>query len=1780
MASSSCGFDILPKTVYAGVLNKKGQVNKAWKKRWFVLYADRKLAYYASQNDVVNCKDPINYIDLSKVTQVRVVNKQSSKPKRRKTFSMSSKSQSIGNLFSRKKSKNKLIIFDNDIVIPNPNNINAKKSIDMQFQSQFAFELVSPKRTYTLCCHHAASFNEWIDNLESSVFGKILYKGWITKQGEKRKTWKKRWFIIFNTKEMRYYEDNKRAKPKGSIFLTNLLTMRFIDDGIKYNQPNILELLTPNRLWVLSTYNKQNRQVWWNRISSMLPNCHQLSPIYEDHLFKYDNNSNAWIYRYFALDTKTFIQFDKIEDCERYKNCTYFNDDLHNIDFKKYVQLNIPLTSRPIIKRLHNQNDDNYNEFQKNNLFKIETNMGSYYFAADHQVQIERWFTAFKKLRKLRSERKQTQRMYSLRHQKSTYNHPLNVNSNEEYKENVDDILTDNEQEYKENDIESSPEQSLKPNLPIPFHTKAKTIGHVNDNDYASFAHEITFQQTKQRIRIIREKKMKNTHRKRHSGSDIESITKYKNYSRHRKQTNIHDRYYSSFDIKIRKTSLARTQRKRTLVAKRPDMNIVSALMALGFISENGCKRAALAVNNTSAELAATWLFDNMENPEVHEPLIYSDDNDDEYGMDYDELMDGIDDNNDMKICEDIDLNDMELKQIEDIPEYGLKADTYYKYKLWDEAKIYYTKAIKKGIKQKDKLIYKQSKDRDVNEKIYKWYCYRSECYRNLKKYPQAVKDTNIWMDMVVFNDDEFDFIEGCEIASGIWMDLRRFNASKVFIEKGLKIDENNVLLQKRLKIVEREINKELAKLSVEIDRNHLELTVDIEEKCDVDLSDGEFKDIVKGWLELIGNKKKVLTAKELFKQSADIGSVLNNENDIAFNECAQRLIFIMRIYGTWCTKVTQTDAIEFMSMYDILSMLNAYSVSQLINDYIHVKEVYIDNIRYRDIAWKYLQFKINDCFNQKIVKLIKKRIFRDKTVVDCNDKLRAELYFGYTESSDIGTLQILDGIYLFIFYSMEVIFDNNLDKDKLELFINNHQTEIMELKPNNYEEMYMKYGTNVYNNRLSYVNIGHKINNFIVNKQYKTLKQELFKNKIYKLSEFEWNDVLFKAKLFKKTYKCINRNWKANDEGFLNDEYNIKVNQPISLTHLIVLLLYTNNNKLRQTFMSNICNYKNCSETAHFQNILEECLQLFSQNTLTNKINNIFYHSISVDTSSQILLNDYVMNIKSPLSFTKHHTIAMKTVPFDLFFMIDTSAPRASTIVLELRQKDSAPLNYLNISYLSDRLYENECIVNQTQFEICDIYDQNDGKYNIWIKSLLLLKKVISGKYLLKNDYHSAQLYQHTIGLLMDNMIMKRQYNLKEQQEDELSIHSEDSEDDETTLNLVGQNLPMLSRSLSKNNKNAPLITTLILSKNKLKSLKELKYFKNLDTLQLDNNGLEHINDFPKLSKLKTLWLNNNNLKDVNALLFVLKKQCPKIEDLSFMFNPIAETVNRLQFIHNFKRLRCLNGEDVIDDEKDEAVLVKQNTFNRRYNDFLLDIDAKETFSLTSLVEQNEVVSLTPTDTKYTEKKQMDITEQKNSNEIPKYIQSMFKYLITTTKQLYLIKSQYKKQLTHKIWSRLMVIDPKSGKYQFGDFLAFWKEQNNLRGANFVEEFVWIKNVKQIFELKNYQELIGPKFEYPWTNKQKRRHTQQEFITFIPCIKRSKQLLKFLIKCNHFPHKISNIKLECNLFCLKIQYTISVNIYMSNENIDYECGTFPMKMIQDLDECQFEIALRILSMT
>ena len=61
--------DTHSRKIHEGVIYKKGQFNKSWKERYFVLYNSRRLAYFAKKSEL----EPIKQIDLSDVQSINII---------------------------------------------------------------------------------------------------------------------------------------------------------------------------------------------------------------------------------------------------------------------------------------------------------------------------------------------------------------------------------------------------------------------------------------------------------------------------------------------------------------------------------------------------------------------------------------------------------------------------------------------------------------------------------------------------------------------------------------------------------------------------------------------------------------------------------------------------------------------------------------------------------------------------------------------------------------------------------------------------------------------------------------------------------------------------------------------------------------------------------------------------------------------------------------------------------------------------------------------------------------------------------------------------------------------------------------------------------------------------------------------------------------------------------------------------------------------------------------------------------------------------------------------------------------------------------------------------------------------------------------------------------------------------------------------------------------------------------------------------------------------------
>lgn len=199
--------------IHSGYLYKQGTMfSKKFQKRYFILYEGKILQYYASEISTKDCKGEINLSMVISINESKVKNE------------------------------------DNDK--------NAYKHV---------FEMVTKDRTYQLAAEDIKSMNTWMDYIRSSVFGTKIHEGWLTKQGDFVKSWKRRYFVLTDTKLLRYFEDDEQTKFKGII---NVSEIKSIKKG-KAVEPYwnyMIHLETPDRLWLLNADSEDKRQEWLNML--------------------------------------------------------------------------------------------------------------------------------------------------------------------------------------------------------------------------------------------------------------------------------------------------------------------------------------------------------------------------------------------------------------------------------------------------------------------------------------------------------------------------------------------------------------------------------------------------------------------------------------------------------------------------------------------------------------------------------------------------------------------------------------------------------------------------------------------------------------------------------------------------------------------------------------------------------------------------------------------------------------------------------------------------------------------------------------------------------------------------------------------------------------------------------------------------------------------------------------------------------------------------------------------------------------------------------------------------------------------------------------------------------------------------------------------------------------------------------------------------------------------------------------------------------------------------
>ena len=209
--------------LYQGQLMKKGKVNKSWKNRWCMLTGlnhEVSLEYYDSKIDG-HCKGSVL------ISQIYAIE----------------------------------VIACSDYDLSTLNQIPSTCAITDKIKSnhKYSFILATKDRRFHFAAFDPKNFFKWLSIFSEFVYGGIIKQGWLQKRGCKNKGWKKRWFVLNQYRQIKYYTDSDRVDYAGTIILDQVKSIEMGQTIQGKDQKCIFHLTTDKRIWILCSMQSDER---------------------------------------------------------------------------------------------------------------------------------------------------------------------------------------------------------------------------------------------------------------------------------------------------------------------------------------------------------------------------------------------------------------------------------------------------------------------------------------------------------------------------------------------------------------------------------------------------------------------------------------------------------------------------------------------------------------------------------------------------------------------------------------------------------------------------------------------------------------------------------------------------------------------------------------------------------------------------------------------------------------------------------------------------------------------------------------------------------------------------------------------------------------------------------------------------------------------------------------------------------------------------------------------------------------------------------------------------------------------------------------------------------------------------------------------------------------------------------------------------------------------------------------------------------------------------------
>jgi len=267
----------------------------------------------------------------------------------------------------------------------------------------------------------------------------------------------------------------------------------------------------------------------------------------------------------------------------------------------------------------------------------------------------------------------------------------------------------------------------------------------------------------------------------------------------------------------------------------------------------------------------------------------------------------------------------------------------------------------------------------------------------------------------------------------------------------------------------------------------------------------------------------------------------------------------------------------------------------------------------------------------------------------------------------------------------------------------------------------------------------GAKVHKNYIKPRYMNLKEEILQNKLYVISEFDFNSLAKKSSDYLSSYR--GKSMKARKQAGLNDEASILPNSTITLDHIISMMLYTNMDDLQREFKKG-CRFlaednqkvervmKRNEEIANWCRLLWESITFFGESISKKQV---FYHGLNC----KLLFGSVIAAFNCPTSTTVNKSVAYN-------FSTDNG------IIVQLSKHASLDSHYLDVSDLSDYPNEQERLFFQAQLGFQDIiYNNTSNKY--YIKCLSLFQNITKGNFFTHNTKIFKNKHQKTLIKMMD---------------------------------------------------------------------------------------------------------------------------------------------------------------------------------------------------------------------------------------------------------------------------------------------------------------------------------------------------------------------------------------------------------------------------------------------